>query len=195
MLVGLGEKWILREYIPLVVKPHRKSRRLLWCVDGGVLFKRPNLFWALLWNDNSLSCCRWSCRSCGQQGQSESNAGAARRFTRPAVPMPIAAVGPANIADRRVWGWRWTDSSRKGNGFPLKVAKHIWMFMCIYTKLWVWLPLRTKLGFCVHFLMCCVPMEDAGVCDYSANKTWTWSTCLRLNSVQSSMADNKGGKS
>lgn len=25
--------------------------------------KRTNLFWALLWNDNSLSCCRWSRRS------------------------------------------------------------------------------------------------------------------------------------
>lgn len=107
----------------------------------------------------------------------------------------LAAVGPAKNADRRVWGWRGADSSRKGNGFPVKVVKDIWMFMCIYTKLWVWLPLRTELGFCVHFLVvCCVPMEDAGVCNYSGNKTWICSTCLRLNSVQSSMADNKGGK-
>lgn len=107
----------------------------------------------------------------------------------------LTAVGPAKNADRRVWGWRGADSSRKGNGFPVKVVKYIWIFMCIYTKLWVWLPLRTKLGFCVHFrIVCCVPVEDAGVCNYSGNKTWIWSTCLRLNSVQSSMANNKGSK-
>lgn len=88
MLVGFGEKWILTEHIFLVVKPARESRRLLWCMDGGVLFKRANLLWALLWNDNSLSCCRWSRRSFGQQGQSESNMRALCRFTGPTVPMP-----------------------------------------------------------------------------------------------------------
>lgn len=107
----------------------------------------------------------------------------------------LAAVGSAKNTDGRVWGWQGADSSRNGNGFSVKVVKDIWMFMCIYAKIWVWLPLRSKLGFCVHFpIMCCIPMEGAGVYNYRGNKTWIWPTCLRLNAAQSSMANNKGGK-
>lgn len=195
MLVGFGKKWILTEHIFLVVKPARESRRLLWCIDGGVLFKRANLFWALLWNDNSLSCCRWSRRSFGQQGQSESNMRALRRFTGPAVPMPRCCRSCQKCRLQGVRGGE--DSIPAGRGMVF--LSRLWR---IYGCLRVFAPsfefgCRSELNwvFCVHFLVvCCVPMEDAGVCNYSSNKTWIWSTCLRLNSVQSSMADNKGKK-
>lgn len=98
----------------------------------------------------------------------------------------LDTVRLARKSERRVRGWRAAGCSRKGNSCCGACG-------CLHLFAQSFEFGRTTPGFRGHFLpLCCVPMVDAGVCNYNSHKTWIRSTCLRLNPVQSSTADNKG---
>lgn len=117
------KKRFLTQHILLVLTPSQLWKQASPLMHGWRRFvQRDNLFWELLWNDNSPSCCRWSRSSFGQRGQSESNVGAARWFTGLVVPMPRCF-----LPRQKERGWRGAGSSKKGNSFPVK-------YMYVFTQ-------------------------------------------------------------